>query len=62
MGEVKVSHEDLGGFVGARACVVEEHEEKVIALPLRSLEVWGREECIYFALLQDRRRASACIS
>ena len=52
MCEVEIPNKDLGGLVGACACVVEEQEEKVIALPLRTLEVWGREECIYFGLLQ----------
>ena len=52
MCEVEIPSKDLGGFVCARACVVEEQEKKVIALPLRTLEVWGREECIYFGLLQ----------
>ena len=50
--EVEISNQDLGGFVGARACVVKEQEKKMIALPLRTLEVWGCEECIYFGLLQ----------
>ena len=52
MCEVEVFNEDLCGFVGARACVVKEQEKKMIALPLRTLEVWGCEECIYFGLLQ----------
>jgi hypothetical protein len=50
MCEVEVSNEDLCSFVGTCACVVEEQEEKVIALPLRSLEVGGREEGIDFSL------------
>jgi hypothetical protein len=52
MCEVEVSNEGLCSFVGTCACVVEEQEEKVIALPLRSLEVGGREEDIDFSLFQ----------
>ena len=52
MCKVEISNEDLGGFVGARAGVVKEQEKKMIALPLRTLEVGGREECIDFGLLQ----------
>ena len=42
--EVEVSNEDLCGFVGTCAGVVEEQEKKVIALPLCTIEVGGREE------------------
>jgi hypothetical protein len=60
MGKVKITNKNLGGFVGAGARVVEEQEKKVIASPLRTLEVGGREECFDFRLLQIRdRRLSA---
>lgn len=52
MCEVEVSNEDLCSFVGTCACVVEEQEKKVIALPLRTLEAGGREEGIDFSLFQ----------
>ncbi len=43
---------DLGSFVSACARVIEEQEKKVIALPLRTLEVGGPKERIPFRLLQ----------
>ena len=46
------TNEDLCGFVGTCAGVVEEQKKKVIALPLRTLEVGGREEGIDFSLFQ----------
>jgi hypothetical protein len=52
MGEVEVSNEDLCGFVSTCAGVVEEQKKKVIALPLRTLEVGSREESIDFNLFQ----------
>jgi hypothetical protein len=52
VGEVEIPDQDLGSFVGAGACVVEEQEKKVIAPALRALEIGGREKRIYFGLLQ----------
>jgi hypothetical protein len=54
VGEVEVSNEDLCGFVGTCAGVVEEQKKKVIALSLRTLEVGGREEGVDFSLFQIR--------
>jgi len=57
VGKVQVSHQYLGGFIRTDSGVVKEQKKEVIASPLRTPEVRGREECVDFGLLQigDRR-------
>jgi hypothetical protein len=57
VGQVQVSYQYLGGFIRSGPGVVKEQKKEVIASPLRTPEVRGREECVDFGLLQigDRR-------
>ncbi len=52
MGKVQVSHQYMGGFIRTGPGVVKEQKKEVIASPLRTPEVRGREECVDFGLLQ----------
>jgi hypothetical protein len=52
MGKVQISDQNLGCFVGTGASVVEEQEKKVIAAPLRILEVCRPEQGLNFGLLE----------